>query len=123
VDDKVMLVAQSPRRIPFGLRDKFSAKINKLLEEGIIEEVPPNTPTEWVSPLVVVPKPDGDIRMCVDMCRANSAIIRERHVIPTVDEVMYELNGSTVFSKVDLKWGFHQVELEENKIISWTFNG
>ena len=40
------------------------------------------------------------------------AIVRERHPIPTIEEVMYDLNGSTVFSKLDLKWGFHQIELK-----------
>ena len=44
------------------------------------------------------------------MRRANEAIIRERLPIPTVDEVLEELNGSTVFSKLDLRHGFHQVE-------------
>ena len=46
------------------------------------------------------------------MRRANEAIERERHPIPTIEEVLHDLNGSTVFSKLDLKWSFHQVELE-----------
>ena len=49
----------------------------------------------------------------MDMRRANLVIERERHPIPTIEEVLYDLNGSTVFSKLDLKWGFHQVELDE----------
>ena len=61
---------------------------------------------------MVVPKPDGDIRICVDMRRANEAIERERHPIPTIEEVLHNLNGSIVFSKLDLKWGFHQVDLD-----------
>ena len=80
-----------------------------------------DSPTEWVSPLVVVPKTDGDVRICVDMRRANSAIERERHPIPTIEEVLYDLNGSTVFSKLDLKWGFHQVELDERSREITTF--
>ena len=44
---------------------------------------------------------------------ANKAIFRERLPIPTVDEVLEELNGSTMFSKLDLCWGFHQIELHE----------
>ena len=48
------------------------------------------------------------------MCRANEAIVRERLPIPTVDEVLESLNGSTVFSKLDLRWGFHQIELKPN---------
>ena len=103
-------VAQPVRRLPFGLRNKVKQKLDELLDKDIIEEVA-HKPTEWVSPLVVVPK-DGDIRICVDMRRAKSAIERERHPIPTIEEVLYDLNGSTVFSKLDLKWGFHQVELD-----------
>lgn len=103
------------RRLPFGLRDKVDEKLDKLLDMGIIEEVPEATPTTWVSPLVVVPKAGGkDIRVCVDMRRANEAIIKERHPIPTIEEVLYDLNGATVFSKIDLKWGFHQIEPEED---------
>ena len=52
------------------------------------------------------------------MRRANQAIVRERHPIPTVDDV---LNGSTVFSKLDLRWGFHQIELEEQSRKITTF--
>ena len=78
-------------------------------------------PTEWVSPLVVVPKADGNIQICVDMRRANSAIERERNSILTNEEVLYDLNGSTVFSKLNLKWGFHQVELDEKSRKITTF--
>ena len=55
------------------------------------------------------------------MRRANSAIERERHPIPTIEEVLHDLNGSTVFSKLDLKWGFHQVELDEKSREITTF--
>ena len=111
VNKDVKPVAQPVRRLPFGLREKVDKKLDELPKEDIIEEVP-SGPTEWVSPLVVVPKPDGDIRICVYMRRANEAIERERHPIPTIEEVLHDLNGSTVFSKLDLKWGFHQVELD-----------
>ena len=110
VDTSVKPFAQPVRRIPFGVREKVEKKLDELLTCGIIEEVPEG-PTSWVSPLVVVPKPDGDVRICVDMRRANQAIIRERQPIPTVEEVLQDLNGSTVFSRVDLKWGFHQILL------------
>ena len=70
---------------------------------------------------MVVPKPDGDIRICVDTRRANEAIERERHPIPTIEEVLHDLNGSTVFSKLDLRWGFHQIELEEESRKMTTF--
>lgn len=120
INKDVKPVAQQVRRLPFGLRDKVDRKLDDLLDKDIIEEVP-DTPTAWVSPLVVAPKPDGDIRVCVDMRRANEAIERERHPIPTIEEILYDLNGSTIFSKLDLKWGFHQVELEEESREITTF--
>ena len=79
-------------------------------------------PTSWISPVVVAPKASGDIRLCVDMRKANAAIIRERIPISTVDEVLENLNGSTVFSKLDLRLGFHQVELDEGSRDITTFD-
>ena len=76
----------------------------------IIEKV--QGPTPWVSP-TVVPKPSGEIRLCVYVRKANDAIVRERHPIPTVDEVLQDMSQSSVFSKLDLKWGYHQLELSE----------
>jgi len=110
IDESVKPVAQHVRKIPFGLRGKVDKKLDELLELDVIEEVPEG-PSEWISPLMVVPKGNGDVRVCVDMRRANEAIIRERHPIPTVEELLYDLNGSFVFSKIDLKWGFHQILL------------
>ena len=72
---------------------------------------PATGPTPWVNPVVVVPKSEGDIRLCIDMRRANEAILREIHPIPTVDEILQSLNGSKVFSKLDLRWDYHQLEL------------
>ena len=118
IDDSVKPVAQPVCRIPFGVREKVERKLDELLESGIIEEVPEG-PTRWISPLVVVPKSDGDVRICVDMRRANQAIIRERQPIPTIEEVLQDLNGSTIFSKVDLKWGFHQIlRAEESRHVT-----
>ena len=97
------------RKLPFALREN---KLKEMVQQGIIEKVS-GTPTDWVSPLVVVPKASDDICLCVDMRCANQAIIRERHYFPTVEEVLTDLNGSTVFSKCDLRMGFHQIELDE----------
>ena len=80
--------------------------MDELLQAHIAEEVPEG-PSGWISPLVVAPKSDGDVRICVDRRGANEAIIRERSPIPTVKEPLHDLNGSTVFSEVDLMWGFH----------------
>ena len=109
IDDSVPPVAQAPRRIPFHIRKAVQAKLDELETLGIIEPV--KGPTPWVSPLVAVPKPNGDIRVCIDMRQANSAIVRERHPIPTIEETLQELQGATIFSKLDLRSGYHQIEL------------
>jgi hypothetical protein len=86
IDSGVEPVAQQMYRIPFTLRDKVDKKLQELESQDIIEKV--NSPTPWVSPVIVVPKPNGDIRLCVDMRVANKAINRERHPIPTVNEIL-----------------------------------
>ena len=116
----VQSIAQSVRRVPFQLREKVGKKLDELLAADIIEEVP-EEPTSWISSLVIIPKPDGDIRVCVDMQPANEAIVRERHPIPSVEELLHRLNGSTIFSKLDLKWGFHQITLDKESRNITTF--
>ena len=119
IDESVKPVAQKLRTPPYGLREKIQQKLEELVDCNIIE--PGEGPTPWESPVVVVPKPSGDIRLCVDMRKANEAIIRERYPIPTVDDILYQVNGSKVFSKLDLKWRLHQIELEQQSRIVITF--
>lgn len=104
IDSTVTPVAQPLRRVPFNLREAVEEKINELLNMDIIEEVGGATP--WVNPVVIVPKANAEIRMCLDMRQANAAIIRGRFPIPTVDELLQGMNGSAIFSKLDLKWGY-----------------
>ena len=84
--------------------------------------VPDNEATEWVSPIVMVKKPDDSYRLCVDMVQANKAIKRIRHVIPTIDELRHEYNGCRFFSKIDLNQGYHQFELDEKSRGITTFS-
>ena len=119
VDDSVQPVIQAQQRMAYQVRDKVAEKVDELLRMDIIEPV--KGPSKWVSPLVAVPKANGDIRICVDMRRPNEAIRRTRYPIPTVEDTLYKLNGATVFSKIDLKWGYHQIELAEESRDITTF--
>ena len=119
IDPKVKPVVQPYRRIPFNLRDMVEEKIEELLQKDIIEPVESVTP--WVNPVVIIPEKYGDIRLCVDMRQANQAIIRRRYPIPTVDELVYTMNGSKVFSNLDLKYGYHQLELNPSSREITTF--
>ena len=117
IDDTVPPVAQTTRRIPFYMQQKFSDALDTLESDGIIEKL--SDATSWVSPLVVIPKKDGEIRLCIDMRMANQATQREIHPIPTVDDLIHKLNGATVFTKPDLRSGYHQLSLaEENRHIT-----
>ena len=102
-------MAQPPRRIPFSRREKVTEKLEELLKLDVIEKV--EGPTSWVNPLVVVEKPNGDIRICLDMRQENQAIVREKHPVPTVEETLQEVSNAKVFSKLDLNMAFHQIEV------------
>ena len=122
IDDTVQPVAQPHRRIPFQIRKQVEKKLEELEANDIIEKV--EGPTPWVSPIVVVPKGSDlqDIKLCVDMRQANKAIKRERHLTPTLDEIMADLNNAKVFSKLDLNQGYHQLELHEDSRYITTFS-
>ena len=119
IDKTVKPVAQQVRRVPFSLRSQIEKKLDELEKLDVIEKA--QGPTPWISPVVIIPKSNDEIRLCVDMRQANSAIVRERHPKPTVEEVLHEFNGSSVFSKLDIKWAFHQVELSEDSRPITTF--
>ena len=92
---------------PFHLRNNVERELNKRLEQEIIERIEGN-PTSWVSPIVTPSKQISDeIRLCVDMHNANKAIARERHILPTIDELIHDSSGSSVYSKLDLRSGYH----------------
>ena len=88
VNKDVNPVAQHPRRMPLSLREKVESTLHELEQLDIIKKV--KGPKPSVSPIVVVPKPSDEIRLCVDMRRTNEAIVIERLPIPTVHEVLQE---------------------------------
>ena len=105
--------------MPYQLRGKLEKKLDELEELNIIEKV--TTPSSWISPVVIVPKKNGDVRLCIDMRQANTAVKRIKHPIPTIDEVLQDLNNSTMFSKLDIKWAYHQIELDQESRDITTF--
>ncbi|XP_047984727.1 uncharacterized protein K02A2.6-like [Leguminivora glycinivorella] len=109
IDENVQPVSQPYRRIPLPIQQKVESKIQELLDRDIIEEV--NGPSRWVSPMVPIMKENGDLRLCVDMRRANAAILRENHPLPCMDKLLPEIGKAKYFSKLDIKDAFHQLEL------------
>ena len=121
MDESVTPSAQAMRRIPFSRKQKVVDKLEELEALDVIEKV--NGPTSWMNPLVVVEKPNGDVRICLDMRQANRAILREKHPVPTIEETLQEMSGAKVFSKLDLNMAFHQVELAPESRDITTFAG
>lgn len=109
IDSSVKPVSQTHRRIPIPLEEKIEKTIEELLAGDIIEEV--RGPSRWVSPIVPILKENGDLRLCVDMRRANTAIMRENHPLPCMDQLLPKIGKSKYFSKLDIKNAFHQIEL------------
>lgn len=99
----------TPRNVPFPLRPKVKAELDRMERLGVITKV--TTPTQWCAGMVVVPKKSGDVRICVDLKPLNEGVLRETHPIPPVDETLAQLSGASVFSKVDANSGFWQVPL------------
>jgi len=79
-------------------------------------------PTEWVNSLVVVQKPNGAVRLCIDPRDLNVAMKRSHYSMKTVDEVANRLQGANTFSILDVKSGFWQLKLNEESSLLCTFN-
>ena len=117
IDESVTPVAQPPRRIPHSMKSKVNSKLEEMRNEGIIEKVQGATP--WLSPLIAVPKKNGDVRLVLDMRMPNTALTRRRVQIPTVNEILQQMEGATIFSEVDLSQGYLQLTLaEESRYIT-----
>ncbi|KAG7302949.1 hypothetical protein JYU34_012943 [Plutella xylostella] len=119
IDTSVKPVSQPCRRVPIPLEAKINKKIQELIDTDITEPV--DGPSDWISPLVPVLKGDGDVRICVDMRRANLAIIREKYPLPTMEQLLPKFRNAKVFSKLDLKNSFHQLELSQDSRYITTF--
>ena len=99
-------------RIPLAKREFAESEIEAMAKKGLIEP----SYSAWSAPAVLAPKHDGTLRFCVDYRRLNELTIPDSHPLPRIDDTLDALGGSSWFSTLDLKSGFHQVSIaEENR--------
>jgi transposase InsO family protein len=118
-DEAEPFAIYTPRRIPIPLMDKLKEQLASMEKDGVIEKV--EGPTDWCAPLVIAPKANGGIRICVDLSELNKNVKREVHPMPAVEHTLGQLAGAKVFSKLDANSGFWQITLTESSCRLTTF--
>ena len=118
--DKTIKPSIAPyRRIPFTLHNVLKMELDKLVKSKII--IPVTQPTEWVSNIVLIQKPNKSIRICLDPHNLNKAIKRSHYPFPTVDELSAKLKGAQCFAKLDANSGYWMIPLDKESSKLCTF--
>ncbi|UYV62954.1 hypothetical protein LAZ67_2002611 [Cordylochernes scorpioides] len=102
-------IKQRPYRVSPRERSIIQTEVDNMLELGIIQ--PSDSP--WSSPVVLVKKKDGSWRFCVDYRRLNKITRKDVYPLPRIDETLDSLRGASIFSTMDLKSGYWQIEVDE----------
>ena len=102
-------IKQAARRLPHQRQLALKTIIDDLLQQGIIS--PSSSP--WASPVVLVSKKDGSLRLCIDYQKLNKVTCADAYPLPRIDDTVDSLSGCSLFSTFDLASGYWQLTMEE----------
>jgi hypothetical protein len=102
-------IYRTPFRMTTPELAELKEHIRELLEKGFIRP----TSSPWGAPVIFVPKKDGTQRLCVDYCALNEVTVKNKYPLPRIDDLFDQLWGACVFSKIDLRSGYHQLKVWE----------
>ncbi|MCO5554859.1 hypothetical protein L7F22_008395 [Adiantum nelumboides] len=106
-----------PYRVSQAQQEEIMRQVNKLVEKGMVR--PSSSP--FCSPVLLVHKKDGTYRMCVDYRALNKITIKNKFPVPRIEDLFDKLQGSTYFSRIDLKSGYHQIRIVNEDILKTAF--
>jgi hypothetical protein len=110
-------IAQRPYRMNPQELEELKKQLADMLSKGLIH--PSASP--WGSPVLFVDKQDDTIRLCVDYRKLNEVTIKNKYPLPKIEDLFDQLNGAKVFSKIDLRTGYHQLKVRESNIPKTAF--
>ena len=105
-------ISKTPYRMASSELKELKEQLQDLLDKGFIR--PSISP--WGASVLFVKKKDGSMRMCIDYRELNKVLIKNRYPLPRIDDLLDQLQGERVFSKVDLHSGYHQVMVKQEDI-------
>ena len=117
LQDGAQIPASPVHKLSPALVEKLRAMLQELLHDGLI--LPSTSP--FAAPLLLVKKPDGGYRICIDYRKLNAVTVKDRYPLPNPAMIFDKLAGCTVFSKLDLRWGYFQVRVAEEDVHKTTF--
>ncbi|GJX71204.1 putative nucleotidyltransferase, ribonuclease H [Tanacetum coccineum] len=110
-------VARAPYRLAPSEMQELSDQLQELADRGFIR---PST-SPWGAPVLFVKKKDGSFRMCIDYRELNKLTVKNRYPLPRIDDLFDQLQGSSTYSKIDLRSGYHQLRVRDKDIPKTAF--